>query len=64
MARQWWTERIGAIATTDEALSEGYRAYAERQAALWGQIGGSFAHMWRNTQHLLDVANADVSLPP
>ena len=61
---KWWTERIGAIATTDEALSEGYRAYAECQAALRGQIGGSFAHMWRNTQHLLDVANADVSLPP
>ena len=48
---KWCTERIGAIVTTDEALSEGYRAYAEHQVALRGQIGGSFAHMWRNMQH-------------
>ncbi|KIM62429.1 hypothetical protein SCLCIDRAFT_24966 [Scleroderma citrinum Foug A] len=61
---KWWMERIGAVATTDEALSEGHRAYTECQAELWHWIGGSFAHMWRNMQLLLDVANTDsVSLP-
>lgn len=61
---KWWTERTSAIATTDEALTEGCRAYAEHQADLRCQIGGSFAHMWRDMQHLLDIANADsVSSP-
>lgn len=60
---KWWTECAGAIVTTDEALSEGCCAYAERQAALRHQIRGSFAHMWRDTHHLLDLANGDSSVP-
>jgi len=56
---KWWMEHTSAIATTDEALSEGRRAYAECQAELWRRIGGSFAHMWKDTQHLLDVANGN-----
>ena len=61
---KWWTERVSAMATTDEALSEGCHAYAKHQAELQQQIRGSFAHMWRDMQRLLDVANANnVSLP-
>jgi len=54
----WWMERASAITTSDEALSEGRRAYAERQANLRLQIQGSFAHMWRDTQKFIDLADA------
>ncbi|KIM60068.1 hypothetical protein SCLCIDRAFT_26859 [Scleroderma citrinum Foug A] len=61
---KWWTERTSAIVTTNKAVSEGHHAYAEHQAELWHQIGWSFAHMWRDTQRFLDVANAgSVSSP-
>ena len=42
---------------TDQTLSEGYRAYAERQAELRRRIGMSFADMWGNVQHVWDVAD-------
>jgi len=54
----WWMERASAIMTSDEALSEGHRVYAERQANLCLQIQGSFAHMWRDMQKFIDLADA------
>lgn len=54
----WWMERASAITTSDEALSEGRRAYAERQANLRLQIRGSFSHMWKDTRKFLHLADA------
>ena len=54
----WWMERASAITTSDEALSEGCRAYAERQANLRLQIRGSFSHMWKDTRKFLNLADA------
>ena len=54
----WWMERCSTIMTSDEALSEGWHAYAVRQAELRRQIARSFAHIWRDTQSFLDFADA------
>ena len=54
----WWMERASAITTSDEVLSEGCHAYAERQANLRLQIRGSFSHMWKDTRKFLNLADA------
>jgi len=53
---KWWMDQTGAIVTTNKTLSEGRRAYAERQAELQGQIRQSFAHTWRDTKRFQEIA--------
>ena len=52
----WWADRA-SIMITDQTLFKGRHAYAERQAELRHRIGRSFADMWRDTEHILGVAN-------
>ena len=54
---KWWMDRTGTIVTTDKALSEGRRAYAECQAELRDQIRRSFSHMWRDANRFLELAD-------
>ncbi|KAH7917830.1 hypothetical protein BV22DRAFT_1108497 [Leucogyrophana mollusca] len=54
---RWWLERAGSVVVEESTLAEGLQAYAQRQAALRRSLGDYFAHVWRDTQSLLDIAN-------
>ena len=54
---KWWLNRQSLIATDDPMLKEGLKAYAQRQAAIRADLGKHFAHIWRNSQKYLELAD-------
>ncbi|KAH7906698.1 hypothetical protein BJ138DRAFT_1219360 [Hygrophoropsis aurantiaca] len=52
-----WDKRATSDLPSDAVAREGYVAYAFRQAALRRAIGAHFAHLWRDTQRVLEIAN-------
>lgn len=60
----WWLSKATARLTDNPELNEGLIAYAGRQAALRRKLAKSFAHTWRDTQRLLDLADGKEETSP